>query len=237
MRYSNLVLQALLVLLGKRPPTVLLLALTCQLNMLISSLQNRRLFVLATTSNEHFLRDVDLLSSFSTVITVPKLTTANHIAAVLENTGEFNSEEIDQIRRTLDRSAFESVYFEIGFGDGQLLISYIHLGLQLESSGCWSWSTSPNKVKGTTGSISCWRHFRELLSGSIEWLKVLTRNKANTSIPSDYCDINFLRYFTLLSHRSHLAILIYRMRKVYWEHRCAALFLRTHDIDNFETCL
>jgi len=93
LRDSNLVLQALLVLLGKRPPT------------------NRRLLVLATTSNEHFLRDVDLLSSFSTMINVPKLTTTEHIAAVLEETGAFGVEEINTIRYQLDRSPIQ---FSIG---------------------------------------------------------------------------------------------------------------------------
>ena len=63
--------------------------------------------MLATTSNEHFLRDVDLLSSFSTVITVPKLTTTDHIAAVLEETGAFGVEEINTIRYQLDRSAIQ----------------------------------------------------------------------------------------------------------------------------------
>jgi len=83
--YSNLVLQALLALLGKRPPP------------------NRRLLVLATTSNVHFLRDVDLHSSFSNVIAVPQLTTIAHIVAVLENRGEFSAEEIDQIRKKVER--------------------------------------------------------------------------------------------------------------------------------------
>lgn len=70
-------------------------------------LQNRRLLVLATTSNENFLREVDLLSSFSTVINVPKLTTANDIVAVAENAMKLNSDEIGQVRRMLERDAFK----------------------------------------------------------------------------------------------------------------------------------
>jgi hypothetical protein len=73
----------------------------------VGHFQNRRLLVLATTSNEHFLRDVDLLSSFSTVIPVPKLSASNHVVAVLEETRAFDAEEIDRIKRTLDRSTFE----------------------------------------------------------------------------------------------------------------------------------
>ena len=103
-RYSNLVLQALLVLLGRRPPTVRRI-IQLQQHFIAMLFQNRRLLVLATTSNEHFLRDVDLLSSFSTVITVPKLTTSDHIAAVLEETGAFSEEEVNQIRYHLDKSA------------------------------------------------------------------------------------------------------------------------------------
>jgi len=63
--------------------------------------------VLATTSNENFLREVDLLSSFSTVINVPKLTTANDIVAVAENAMKLNSDEIGQVRRMLERDAFK----------------------------------------------------------------------------------------------------------------------------------
>lgn len=88
MRYSNLVLQALLVLLGKRPPL------------------NRRLLVLCTTSNEHFLREVDLLSSFSTIIHVPRLTKPEHIVAVLEETHAFNDEEVNEISHELQKPSF-----------------------------------------------------------------------------------------------------------------------------------
>ncbi|KAI1722004.1 ATPase family associated with various cellular activities (AAA) domain-containing protein [Ditylenchus destructor] len=93
MRYSNLVLQALLVLLGKRPPA------------------NRRLLVLATTSNEDFLRQVDLVNSFSSVITVPRLRTVAHIITVLEDNGAFSDAEIARIRDTLNKSTFK---FSIG---------------------------------------------------------------------------------------------------------------------------
>jgi len=109
-RYSNLVLQALLVLLGRRPPP------------------NRRLLVIATTSNEHFLRDVDLLSSFSTVISVPKLTTADNISAVLEDTGAFSDEEVKQIHQHLSRSA---VSFSIGI---KRLLELVDFAKQSEGS-------------------------------------------------------------------------------------------------------
>uniref|UniRef100_A0A915EHE6 Vesicle-fusing ATPase n=1 Tax=Ditylenchus dipsaci TaxID=166011 RepID=A0A915EHE6_9BILA len=85
--------KALLVLLGKRPPT------------------NRRLLVIATTSNEHFLRDTDLTNSFSQTIAVPRLTTAEHIVTVLEDTAAFSAKEIHDIRKELDHTTYS---FTIG---------------------------------------------------------------------------------------------------------------------------
>ncbi|KAL3073579.1 hypothetical protein niasHS_017146 [Heterodera schachtii] len=82
-RYSNMVLQTLLVLLGKRPP------------------QNHRLLVLATTSNEQFLYEADMLSVFSKVIRVEQLHSANHVMAVLEEANIFSEEEIKQIEDEL----------------------------------------------------------------------------------------------------------------------------------------
>ncbi|KAL3093763.1 hypothetical protein niasHT_027034 [Heterodera trifolii] len=82
-RYSNMVLQTLLVLLAKRPP------------------QNQRLLVLATTSNEQFLYEADMLSVFSKVIRVEQLHTVNHVMAVLEEANVFSEEEIRQIEDEL----------------------------------------------------------------------------------------------------------------------------------------
>uniref|UniRef100_A0A915MDW3 Vesicle-fusing ATPase n=2 Tax=Meloidogyne incognita group TaxID=654580 RepID=A0A915MDW3_MELJA len=82
-RYSNLVLQALLVLLGKRPP------------------KNRRLLIIATTSTEHFLREANLLYSFSSIIHVECLTKPEHVCAVLEEIGGFESKEINCIKSKL----------------------------------------------------------------------------------------------------------------------------------------
>jgi hypothetical protein len=57
--------------------------------------------VLATTSNEHFLREADLLSSFSTVIHVERLTAPKHVSAVLEDSGVFTPEECQLIESKL----------------------------------------------------------------------------------------------------------------------------------------
>jgi hypothetical protein len=47
------------------------------------------------------LREADLHSSFSTVIHVERLTTASHVAAVLEDTNAFSTEECRQIETRL----------------------------------------------------------------------------------------------------------------------------------------
>ncbi|VDK72438.1 unnamed protein product, partial [Onchocerca ochengi] len=88
-RYSNLVLQALFLLVKKLPP------------------QNRRLLVIATSSNRSFLRELGLLSAFCTIIDVPALTTVQHIMAVIEDTNALSRQECDEIRNELSRTTKE----------------------------------------------------------------------------------------------------------------------------------
>lgn len=64
-RYSNLVLQALLVLLKKEPPA------------------GRKLLVLCTTSRRQVLEDMEMLSSFTSVLHVPNLSQPEHLMNVL----------------------------------------------------------------------------------------------------------------------------------------------------------
>lgn len=104
-RYSNLVLQALLVLLGKRPP------------------KNRRLLIIATTSTEHFLREANLIYSFSTMINVECLTKPEHVCAVLEETGGFETEEIDRIKNKL-----KNVKFSFGIKHMLEVLDYVKQG-------------------------------------------------------------------------------------------------------------
>ncbi|VIO95888.1 vesicle-fusing ATPase, putative [Brugia malayi] len=85
-RYSNLVLQALFLLVKKLPP------------------QNRRLLVVATSSNRSFLRELGLLSAFGTIIDVPALTTVQHIMAVIEDTNALSRQECEEIRNELSRT-------------------------------------------------------------------------------------------------------------------------------------
>ncbi|XP_064466217.1 vesicle-fusing ATPase 1-like isoform X2 [Ornithodoros turicata] len=83
-RYSNLVLQALLVLLQKDPP------------------KGRKLLVLGTTSLRNVLDEMGMTSSFTAVLRVPNLSQPQHVMAVLEDTDCFSKEELDRIARTID---------------------------------------------------------------------------------------------------------------------------------------
>jgi len=88
-RYSNLTLQALLVLLNKQPP------------------KGRKLLVICTTSRRQVLEDLEMLSAFTAVLHVPNISTSQELVAVLEETDAFNKSEIDTIaRRTEKRRLF-----------------------------------------------------------------------------------------------------------------------------------
>ncbi|CAN7991441.1 unnamed protein product [Ixodes hexagonus] len=83
-RYSNLVLQALLVLLQKDPP------------------KGRKLLVLCTSSLKGVLDEMGMSTSFTAVLRVPNLSQAQHVLAVLEDVDCFSKEELDRIARQLE---------------------------------------------------------------------------------------------------------------------------------------
>ncbi|WRT63317.1 uncharacterized protein IL334_000222 [Kwoniella shivajii] len=72
-RFANGVLQALVVLFGKRPP------------------KGRRLLILATTSNRSILSDMDVLSAFDTDIPISPITTLEGVDHCLREVGLFNN--------------------------------------------------------------------------------------------------------------------------------------------------
>jgi len=78
-RYSNLTLQALLVLLKKEPP------------------KGRKLLILCTTSRRQVLEDMEMLSGFTAVLHVPNLTKPDHLMAVLEESDIFGKKELSKI--------------------------------------------------------------------------------------------------------------------------------------------
>ncbi|OAD54678.1 Vesicle-fusing ATPase 1 [Eufriesea mexicana] len=82
-RYSNLTLQALLVLLKKQPP------------------RGRKLLILCTTSRRQVLDDMEMLSAFSTTLHVPNLSTPDHLLSVLEEVDLFSKDEMAYLHAKL----------------------------------------------------------------------------------------------------------------------------------------
>ncbi|XP_074117099.1 vesicle-fusing ATPase isoform X2 [Sminthopsis crassicaudata] len=74
-RFSNLVLQALLVLLKKAPP------------------QGRKLLIIGTTSRKDVLQEMEMLNAFSTTIHVPNIATGEQLMEALELLGNFKDKE------------------------------------------------------------------------------------------------------------------------------------------------
>uniref|UniRef100_H3AHS8 Vesicle-fusing ATPase n=1 Tax=Latimeria chalumnae TaxID=7897 RepID=H3AHS8_LATCH len=74
-RFSNLVLQALLVLLKKIPP------------------QSRKLLIIGTTSRKDVLQEMEMLDAFSTTIHVSNITTGEQLMEALELLGSFKEKE------------------------------------------------------------------------------------------------------------------------------------------------
>uniref|UniRef100_A0AAY4D5A6 Vesicle-fusing ATPase n=1 Tax=Denticeps clupeoides TaxID=299321 RepID=A0AAY4D5A6_9TELE len=74
-RFSNLVLQALLVLLKKPPP------------------HGRKLLIIGTTSRKDVLQEMELLDAFSTKIHIPNLSRGEQLMEALEMLGSFQEKE------------------------------------------------------------------------------------------------------------------------------------------------
>ncbi|XP_062304371.1 vesicle-fusing ATPase isoform X2 [Osmerus eperlanus] len=74
-RFSNLVLQALLVLLKKAPP------------------KGRKLLIIGTTSRKDVLQEMEMLDAFSTTIHIPNISTGEHLVEALELLGSFTEQE------------------------------------------------------------------------------------------------------------------------------------------------
>lgn len=82
-RYSNITLQALLVLLKKSPP------------------KGRKLLVICTSSRRQVLEDMEMLSAFTSVLHCPNLSTPEHVLAVLEDSDVFTKQEIQSIYKKI----------------------------------------------------------------------------------------------------------------------------------------
>ncbi|PNF26292.1 Vesicle-fusing ATPase 1 [Cryptotermes secundus] len=82
-RYSNLTLQALLVLLKKEPP------------------RGRKLLILCTSSRRQVLEDMEMLSAFTAVLHVPNISEPEHLLAVLEESDVFSKKDLSSISRKI----------------------------------------------------------------------------------------------------------------------------------------
>ncbi|KAJ3601057.1 hypothetical protein NHX12_032030 [Muraenolepis orangiensis] len=82
-RFSNLVLQALLVLLKKPPP------------------KGRKLLIIGTTSRKDILQEMEMLDAFSTSIHIPNISTAEQLVDALELLGSFTEKERASIGQQL----------------------------------------------------------------------------------------------------------------------------------------
>ncbi|CAL8089603.1 unnamed protein product [Orchesella dallaii] len=83
-RYSNLTLQALLVLLKKQPP------------------KGRKLLILCTSSRKQVLEEMEMLSAFTAVLHVPNLSKPEHLLSVLEESDVFTKQEVAAIARNIE---------------------------------------------------------------------------------------------------------------------------------------
>jgi vesicle-fusing ATPase len=88
-RFSNGVLQALLVLLKKKPP------------------KDRRLLLLATTSQRRILEDMGMVNEFSSEIYVPSITSLDGLNIVLQDLEIFNENERSLVLRHLQDAGMD----------------------------------------------------------------------------------------------------------------------------------
>ncbi|KAJ9581859.1 hypothetical protein L9F63_003790, partial [Diploptera punctata] len=85
-RYSNLTLQALLVLLKKEPP------------------RGRKLLILCTSSRRKIIpdgNDMEMLSAFTAVLHVPNISQPDHLMAVLEESDVFTKKDLSSMARKI----------------------------------------------------------------------------------------------------------------------------------------
>jgi len=78
-RFSNMVLQALLVLFKKKPP------------------QGRKLLVIGTTSSLHVLKEMSFLTSCNAVLEIPPITDSADVVRILSASGSFSPEDLKYI--------------------------------------------------------------------------------------------------------------------------------------------
>ncbi|KAM6450038.1 vesicle-fusing ATPase isoform 1-T1 [Liasis olivaceus] len=106
-RFSNLVLQALLVLLKKTPPN------------------GRKLLIIGTTSRKDVLQEMEMLDAFSTTIHIPNIATGDHLMDALELLSGFKDKERSTIAQNVKGK-------KVWIGIKKLLM-LIEMSLQMDS--------------------------------------------------------------------------------------------------------
>ncbi|KAI9537365.1 hypothetical protein NQZ68_025221 [Dissostichus eleginoides] len=106
-RFSNLVLQALLVLLKKTPP------------------KGRKLLIIGTTSRKDVLQEMEMLNAFSTTIHIPNISRGEQLVEALELLGSFqDAERADIAKRVKDKTLWIGV---------KKLLMLIEMSIQVDS--------------------------------------------------------------------------------------------------------
>ncbi|XP_063090042.1 vesicle-fusing ATPase-like [Cavia porcellus] len=104
-RFSNLVLQALLVVLKKAPP------------------QGCKLLIIGTTSRIDVLQEMEMLNAFSTTIHVPNIATGEQLLEALELLGNFNDKEHTTISQVKGKKVWAGI---------KKLLMLIEMSLQMD---------------------------------------------------------------------------------------------------------
>uniref|UniRef100_A0A0B7A2J4 Vesicle-fusing ATPase n=1 Tax=Arion vulgaris TaxID=1028688 RepID=A0A0B7A2J4_9EUPU len=106
-RFSNLVLQAMLVLLKKNPP------------------QGHKLLIIGTTSRKDVLNDFEMLPLFKTVAHVSSISNSEQLITVLDSSEVFTEKELKEVRKKTDGK-----WLFIGI---KTLLALIDMAKQMES--------------------------------------------------------------------------------------------------------
>ncbi|XP_041829150.1 vesicle-fusing ATPase-like isoform X2 [Melanotaenia boesemani] len=125
-RFSNLVLQALLVLLKKPPP------------------KGRKLLIIGTTSRKDVLQEMEMLDAFSTTIHIPNISTGEQLVKALEMLGSFEKKEQTSIAKAVKG---QSVWIGI-----KKLLMLIEMAAQMDPNYRVSKFLSLLKDEGALGS-------------------------------------------------------------------------------------
>ncbi|KAI9494540.1 P-loop containing nucleoside triphosphate hydrolase protein [Zychaea mexicana] len=100
-RFSNAILQALLVLIKKKPP------------------KDRRLLIIGTTTERNVLDQMDMTEAFNSQIYVPTITTLEGIDIVLQQLGLFTDNERQRTMSLLEQAGMEN---KVAIGVKKLLM-------------------------------------------------------------------------------------------------------------------